>query len=140
MLSKYGNCTRLRQIKTSLRSKRFRLVSEQKKTVERDFPLWPRENQKAPFFARSLTLVPRSLLLNRTETLATQAKLKLSSKSVVFTNKVAKNSRYFLDGLNKTIIPLACVGYEMIIASASLAVYHLICNAHSWNNCETSIK
>ena len=27
-----------------------------------------------PFFARSLTLVPRSLLLNRAETLATQAK------------------------------------------------------------------
>ena len=27
----------------------------------------------APFFARSLTLVPRSLLLNRAETLATQA-------------------------------------------------------------------
>ena len=27
-----------------------------------------------PFFARSLTLVLRSLLLNRTETLATQAK------------------------------------------------------------------
>ena len=27
-----------------------------------------------PFFARSLTLVPRSLFLNRTETLATQAK------------------------------------------------------------------
>ena len=26
-----------------------------------------------PFFVRSLTLVPRSLLLNRTETLATQA-------------------------------------------------------------------
>ena len=29
----------------------------------------------APFFARSLNLVPRSLLLNRTETLATQARL-----------------------------------------------------------------
>ena len=28
----------------------------------------------APFFAQSLTLVPRSLLLNRKETLATQAK------------------------------------------------------------------
>ena len=28
----------------------------------------------APFFARSLTLVPRSLLPNRTETLATQAR------------------------------------------------------------------
>ena len=27
----------------------------------------------APFFARSLSLVPHSLLLNRTETLATQA-------------------------------------------------------------------
>ena len=31
------------------------------------------KNLLAPFFARSLTLVPRSLLLNRTETLATQA-------------------------------------------------------------------
>ena len=30
----------------------------------------------APFFARSLTPVPRSLLQNRTETLATQAKIK----------------------------------------------------------------
>ena len=30
----------------------------------------------APFFARSLTLVPRSLLLDRTETLATQAMFK----------------------------------------------------------------
>ena len=29
----------------------------------------------ASFFARSLTLVPRSLLLNRTETLATQANM-----------------------------------------------------------------
>ena len=28
----------------------------------------------APFLARSFTIVPRSLLLNRTETLATQAK------------------------------------------------------------------
>ena len=87
----------------SLRSKRFRLVSRQKMTVERDFRFWPREkwneNQKmkegegrgeggfpsflphplpalllAPILERSLTLVPHSLLLNRTETLATQAK------------------------------------------------------------------
>ena len=40
---------------------------------------------------------------------------------------------------NKTIIPLALVGYEMIIANsalrASLAIYHLISNARSWNNC-----
>ena len=40
---------------------------------------------------------------------------------------------------NKTIIPLALVGYEMIIANsalrASLAIYHLISNARPWNNC-----
>ena len=39
----------------------------------------------------------------------------------------------------KTLIPLALVEYEMIIAnlalSALLANYHLICNVHSWNNC-----
>ena len=33
----------------------------------------------APFFARSLTLVPRSFLLNRTETFATQASLATGS-------------------------------------------------------------
>ena len=34
----------------------------------------PKKKKKlAPFFAQSLTLVPRSWLLNRTETLATQA-------------------------------------------------------------------
>ena len=34
---------------------------------------------------------------------------------------------------NKTIIPLVLVGYEMIIANS--AIYHLISNARSWNNC-----
>ena len=74
---------------SSLRSKRFRLVSEQKKkkkNEEREFRFWLREKWNeslsspplpalllAPFFARSLTLVSRSLLLNRTETLTTQA-------------------------------------------------------------------
>ena len=52
-----------------------------KKTEERDFRFWPREKWNedplpalllAPFFARSSTLVPRSLLLNRKETLATK--------------------------------------------------------------------
>ena len=88
----------------SLRSKRSRSVSEQRKTEEWDSQFWTREkwnkSQKikvgggggevsflssppllalllAPFFAPSLTLVPRSLLLNRTETLATQANLLL---------------------------------------------------------------
>ena len=47
---------------------------------------------------------------------------------------------YILGGvLSKTIIPLALVGYEMIKANSALrallAVYHLISNARSWNNC-----
>ena len=45
----------------------------------------------------------------------------------------------FLIVFNKTIIPHALVGYEMIIANsalhASLAICHLISNARSWNNC-----
>ena len=40
---------------------------------------------------------------------------------------------------NKTIIPLALVGYEMIIANsalrASLTIYYLISNKREWNNC-----
>ena len=40
---------------------------------------------------------------------------------------------------NKTIIPLALVGYEMVIANSalcvSLAIYHFISNARLWNNC-----
>ena len=36
----------------------------------------------APFFVRSLTLVPRSFLLNRTETLATQANLFRESPTI----------------------------------------------------------
>ena len=43
------------------------------------------------------------------------SKLKTSWKSVVFTNKVSKNSRYFVGVLNKTIIPLALVVHEMIM-------------------------
>ena len=54
------------------------------------------------------------------------SKLKTSWKSVGFTNKVGKNCRYFVGIFNKTIIPLALVGYEMIIAnearSAELAM------------------
>ena len=46
-----------------------------------------------------------------------------------------------LDVFNKTIIiPPALVGYEMIIANSTLcavlAIYHLISNVHSWNNCK----
>ena len=74
--------------------------------------------------------------------------LKIKSKLKIgfffFSNKVGKNSRYFLGVFNKTIIPLALVGYEMTIANSalrtSLATYHLISNAQKgqkWNNAPT---
>ena len=48
-------------------------------------------------------------------------KIKTSWKSVVFTNKVGKNSRYcFVGVFDKTIILLALVGYEMIVAISAL--------------------
>ena len=51
---------------------------------------------------------------------------------------------YFGGVFNKTIIPLMLVGYEMIIANsalrASLAIYHLISNAHSWNSLTKSMR
>ena len=50
-----------------------------------------------------------------------------------------KFSLLYLWGVfNQTIIPLALVGYEMIIANSALcamAIYHLMSNARLWNNC-----
>ena len=40
---------------------------------------------------------------------------------------------YFEGVFSKTIIPLALVGYEMIIADLVLSIMSF--NAHSWNNC-----
>ena len=51
-------------------------------------------------------------------TVRVSAKLEISRKSVVFTNKVEKNSRYFVGVFNKTIIPLALVRFDMIIANS----------------------
>ena len=47
-------------------------------------------------------------------------KIKNKLKIGCFTNKVGKNSRYFVGVFNKTITPLAVVGYEMIIANSAL--------------------
>ena len=47
--------------------------------------------------------------------------LKIKNKLKIFfffTNQVGKNSQYFVSILNKMIIPLAFVGYEMIIANS----------------------
>ena len=43
----------------------------------------------------------------------------------VFTNKVGENSPYFAGVFNKTIIPLALVGYEMIIANSAHLPSHI---------------
>ena len=45
-------------------------------------------------------------------------RIKNKLKSVVFTNKVGKNSRYFVGVFNRTIISLALVGYEISIANS----------------------
>ena len=70
-------------------------------------------------------------------------KIKNKMKIGWFTNIVGKISQYFVSVFNRIIVPLALVRYEMIIANsvlrASLANYHLISNAHSWNkwnNCQ----
>ena len=57
------------------------------------------------------------------------SKLQASWKAVVFTNKVGKNSQYFAGVLNKTIIPLTLVGYEMIIAYLPS---HIQCTIVEW--------
>ena len=84
---------------------RFRLVSEPKKPAEQDFRFWPREKwNESHFFARSLTLVPRSLLLNRTETLATEA----SDEHVVLFSAMIEVMRvvdHFLAFSNEVIFP-----------------------------------
>ena len=58
---------------------------------------------------------------------------------VALEKEISKDYQYYLIIFYKTIIPFALVGYEMIIANstlrASLAIYHLISNARSWNNC-----
>ena len=58
---------------------------------------------------------------------------------VTLEKEISKAYQYYLIVSNKTVIPLALVGYEIIIAHsalrASLAIYHLISNLRSWNNC-----
>ena len=56
-----------------------------------------------------------SKYVNSTSLLKITYKLKVGCL-VVFTNKVGKNSPYFKGLFDKIIIPLALVGYEMIIA------------------------
>ena len=68
-----------------------------------------------------------------------QHKIKRELKTFKLSLKLRRFVYYLGSVFNKTIIPLALVGCEMIIANsglcASLAIYHLISNACSWNNC-----
>ena len=61
-------------------------------------------------------------LYHALQTVRVCSKLKTSWKPVNFTTKVGKNFLYFLGVFNKTIIPLALVGYKMIIANEALRV------------------
>ena len=54
---------------------------------------------------------------------------------VALEKEISKAYQYYLIVFNKTIIPLALLGYDMIIANSALAIYNLISNARSWNNC-----
>ena len=66
-------------------------------------------------------------------------KIKNKLKIGYFYKESGEEFSIFCGVFNKTIIPLALVGNEMIIAKeallASPATYHLISNAHSYNNC-----
>ena len=57
----------------------------------------------------------------------------------VLTNINWEDLSIVLGVVNKIIIPLALVGYELIIVNltlwASLAIYHLTSNVQSWNDC-----
>ena len=58
-------------------------------------------------------------------------KLKVGCFLQIKSERILDVSRAFLI---KQLV-LALVGYEMIIANcALLAIYHLVSNAHSWNN------
>ena len=72
----------------SLHSKRFRVVSGQRKTKERrgtGFSVLAarKMEREPPFFTRSLTVVPRSSLRNCTETLTTQASADIRLKVIL---------------------------------------------------------
>ena len=55
-----------------------------------------------------------------------------------YTKQLGSSNIAILLGIcNKTVTPLALIGYEIVKANlalrASLAIYHLKSNAHSWN-------
>ena len=91
-------------------------------------PLEVREKARN-VFVMSLRLSDHKVLHNITTSSSFFARI-FSLFSLVFrTSKLLEFKQF-----NKTIIPFALVGYETGYI-ASLAIYHLISNARSWNNC-----
>ena len=68
-----------------------------------------------------------------------QVLFRFRSDFLVFYARISYFKLLEFKEFNKTIIPFALVGHETVIANsvlrASLAIYHLISNARSWNNC-----
>ena len=101
------------------RSLSFSLVSEQRKTDEGHFRISQREkwNESHPlpalslaqFLARSLTLVPRCLLRNQTETLATQASFSFPLKSMVWCHQ-----EVILWKTNGPVVQVPCTSWNRL--------------------------
>ena len=68
----------------------------------------------APFFARSLTLVPRSLLLNRMETLATLATFMLIINSIDISLQSNGDVFFFKKKKPKAMFTLYRIGTKTI--------------------------
>ena len=67
-------------------------------------------------------------------------KIKTNLNLVAFTNKVGKNSPYFVGVFNKTVIPLALVGHEMIIANWRYAPRSLSTISYPKRTCGIIVK
>ena len=101
--------------------------------------LFQGENFKTFYFDNLSIRVSQSKTM-QVETIYTfKNYLYIVKSGVLSQNKVEKICSIPWGRFYKTIIPLALVGYQMIIANsalrASLAIYHLISNARSWNKC-----
>ena len=64
---------------------------------------------------------------------------KWQAENRLFYNEIEKNSRYFVGVFNKTIFPLALVGYGMIIANSERTISsHVYKHLQASESCRTS--
>ena len=86
------------------------VVCQRRKTEERDFGFGLARNERELFHSRNLTLVPRSLLQNCTESLATQATInrqktvkKIMLKRYFYNQHLLKNFIYMFYSLSSLL-------------------------------------